>query len=58
MWYLVMFVVGAVMGAVIYRAVIDGLMLAQQGAHEKEKEFMWEELHRLRAQVALHIGKE
>jgi hypothetical protein len=38
--------------------VIDGLMLAQENAHGKDKEFMWDEMRRLRAQVADLIGKE
>ena len=58
MMYLVVYLAGCATGALIHRAVIDGLMLAQQAAHEKEKEFMWDEMKRLRAQVALHIGKE
>ena len=58
MWYLVLFVGGGATGAMVYRAVIDGLMLAQEETHKKKMAEAFEEIKRLRAQVALHIGKE
>ena len=58
MIYALVAVISGAVGAWTYRLVIDGLMLAQKKSHESEKEFMWEEMHRLRAQVANLIGKE
>lgn len=52
------FIAAGITGWFAHRAYVDGIMLAQEKAHEKEKEFMWEEMHRLRAQVANLIGKE
>lgn len=57
-WYLVFFIGGGAVGALLHRAIIDGLMLGQEAAHEKEKEWMWDEMKRLRAQVAGLIGQE
>jgi hypothetical protein len=51
-------ITGLIFGALIHRAIVDGILHAQEHAHEKEKEWMWYEMRRLRAQNALLIGKE
>lgn len=52
------FLFGGATGAMIYRATIDGLMLAQADAHKKEMDEAMVELKRARTQVAALIGKE
>jgi hypothetical protein len=51
------YLAGGVCGWMIHRAGTDGLMQAQAAAHKKEMDEIFDEVKRLRAQVAGLIGK-
>jgi hypothetical protein len=51
------YVAGGVCGWMIHRASVDGLMMAQEAMHKKDMDVIFEEVKRLRAQVAGLIGK-
>jgi hypothetical protein len=52
------YIAGAVTGWLIHRAFIDGLMAAQEATHKHQMDEIFEEVKRLRAQVAMMVGRE
>jgi uncharacterized membrane-anchored protein YhcB (DUF1043 family) len=52
------FLLGLGIGALVHRALNDGIRLGQETAHKKEMDELVAELKRARIQVADLIGKE
>jgi hypothetical protein len=51
------FIAGAVIGWAVHRAMVDGLMMAQEHTHKAQMDEIFAEVTRCRAQVADPIGK-